>query len=269
MSVLKKTPWIQAKLSTLSAENLSSLLALMNSDAQISYVYSLYDNARFIPALEEETDVVIQNCIIEFERGKHPYTGFLIHTSSMCIFIAYHRFQDLALFEIDNTNKTFVKINEECDIEELRRIVEGDAGLDNAWVDKMKQVMDYDSTDQEVEIGTRLYVDGKLEVGDTGGSAGDIVVGHEIIIDDLQKIVDTNGDSFIPDPSGHLNEALVHYTSGYTWKKGYELKGFQVVAKSVFESNDFTYQTHIVYFVWNDTVGDDHYGEVYVRYYEQ
>lgn len=140
MSVLKKVPWIEGKLSKLSGDELSELVEQMNSSAQIGTIYSLYDQNRLIPVSPTET---IVNCIIEFERGKHPYTGFLIHNSDMCIFIAYHRYQDLALFEINPVTKTYVRINEECDINELRRLVEEDIGSPKRYfVNNIKAIGD-------------------------------------------------------------------------------------------------------------------------------
>lgn len=196
--------------------------------------------------------------------------GILAYTNSACFFLSYEQGKKLTIYDINPNARSYTKIKECLLISELRSTIddayEESGGGPDAWVEKMKDVMDYDSVENQVEVGTHLYVDGKLEVGDTGGSAGDIVVGHELIIDDLQKIVDTNGYPFIPSPSGHMNEVLTHVTTGYTWKKAYELKGFQVIAKSVFE-DEYVYQTGIVYFVWNDTDGE-HYGEVYVRYYE-
>jgi len=137
----------------------------------------------------------------------------------------------------------------------------GECSCDNAWVDSIKDKIVYDADNNEVQVGVHLYADGDFETG------GDIVCGRDLCIDSLQNIQDNNGDPFIPDASGHLNEALVHYTSGYTWKKGYDLAGFEVVRKSVFEGEGFVYQTHKVYFVWNDTAGEN-YGTVYIKYYE-
>jgi len=133
---------------------------------------------------------------------------------------------------------------------------------ESEWEKKLKDKVYYDEGQQEVVVDDVILCK-KNVIVDEGK---DIVVGHDMIIDSLQNIQDPNGYAFIPDPSGHLKEALAHTTSGYAWYKGYELKGFEVVKKSVFE-NSFVYQTHTVYFVWNDTQGD-HYGEVYVRYYE-
>lgn len=135
-------------------------------------------------------------------------------------------------------------------------------GTDNAWVNSIKDKLIYDEEENEIQVGVHLYADGDVETG------GDVVVGRDLIVDSLQNIQDPNGYPFIPNPSGHLKEALAHTTTGYAWYKGYELAGFKVVAKSVFEGEGFVYETHTVYFVWNDTTGD-HYGEVYIRYYEQ
>lgn len=147
----------------------------------------------------------------------------------------------------------------------------------NFEVDGKLSVNDETQFNDDVKVGTStsksdLVVEGNLEVneqddGHGGYVGGDIHVGHELVIDDLQKVVDPNGEAIIPDPSGYLRHALGHSSTGYTWYKGYELAGFEVVKKSVFEGEGYVYQTHKVYFVWNDTEGAD-YGTVYVRYYE-
>jgi len=203
MSVLKKVPYIQQIIGKLSAEQIAELLSEMNSTSEISNHYSLVNGDLFIPALEDDDDYLITACTVELERGKFPYTGFLLHfksTSEYCVLIAYHRFQDIKIISIDRPHNTFEVINEYCDIDELRRVVENDAGADNAWVDKMKEVLDYDEEDEEVEVGTDLFVDGDIKLNSS---------------DDFE--VDGNLYQLVPDSLGHAGKYLKAGTTGLMW----------------------------------------------------
>ena len=51
-------------------------------------------------------------------------TGILIYTNTMCALICYHKYQDLLLIKLNVTNHTYEKVNEYCDINELRRILD-------------------------------------------------------------------------------------------------------------------------------------------------
>lgn len=250
MSVIRKTPYIETLLNSMSMEDLALLKTVINSGG--GNVAATFGN---LP--------VANVSAVYFKLDdNNTKSGILIKNATMAGLICYHRFQDLLLYKLNLSNSTFEKVDEDCTIEELRRCLDDFSEKSgDTWVESMKEVMSYDSENTEVEIGTHLYVDGKIEIGDTGGTAGDLVVGHEIVIDDLQKIVDTNGDAFIPDPSGHLNEALVHTTTGYTWKKATEMAGIQVVAKATFEAEEFVPMTNIVYVVYDTD------GTCYVKYF--
>lgn len=124
MSVVRKTPFIEQFLGKLTADQLTSLLSTINSD-DTPIRYSLVDKNLFIPAYTEDA---IGPVTLELEKGKAPYNGFLIHVTNtesnvVCLFVGHHRFQDLMLVSIDVTHRNFTKIHEDCDINELRRVL--------------------------------------------------------------------------------------------------------------------------------------------------
>lgn len=259
MSVIRKQPYIEEVLNSIFAnsDNITNFGKVLNGTDTGNVFKTLVGSEKLTNA-----DKGVKAVNMELALG-NVKSGILCYNDNYCVLIAYHRFQDVAIFKLDIANCSFEKVNEECSIEELRRVYD-DLGSERAgdeWVETMKDKMVYDSEDNEIQVGTHLYVDGKLEIGDTGGSAGDLVVGHEIIIDDLQKIVNTNGDAFIPDPSGHLNEALVHTTTGYAWKKITDMGSIQLVAKAVFEGGEFVTHTNIIYVVYDTD------GSCYIKYY--
>lgn len=76
-------------------------------------------------------------------------SGLLMNTSNVCALIAYHRYQDLELYIIDKTTKTYVKSKEYLDINELRRVL----------MDVSFSATDLDSGD--AELGDVLVSDGQ------------------------------------------------------------------------------------------------------------
>jgi len=94
------------------------------------------------------------------------------------------------------------------------------------WEQKLKEHLVYDEENEEVQCGTDYYADGSVETG------ADVVVGRNLIIDDLTKFQNTNGDKLI-----------------------------ELVPKATFEGGEFVTHTGIIYVVYNTD------GTCYVRYY--
>jgi len=89
-------------------------------------------------------------------------------------------------------------------VEDVKEIAKANAGSgsggESEWEQQIKDKLIYNETDEQVECGTDLEVDGKVK------------------INNLQQITDTDGDPIIPDPTGHVGEVLYHTTTGYGWK---------------------------------------------------
>jgi len=95
-------------------------------------------------------------------------------------------------------------------IKDVKEICKQDSGSGSGCVCRAK----VDPNDDDIIIyneGFQVDNNGDATVG------RDLYVEDEIVIDTLQKIVDVNGDPFIPSSSGHLNQALIHKTTGEDW----------------------------------------------------
>ena len=165
MSVLRKKPYIEEAIEAMSENDIATLRAQLNSNTS-TLRFSILD----LPTVK-----TISAGTMDFCDGKPEKTGFLVLIpDTIAMFIAYHRFQDLAIFEIDTTNKSFKRINEYCDINELRRVIDDTVeATGDTWVDEMRSVMEKDQ-DNNVQISDGLYVAGDLQVN--GSISGDEIV---------------------------------------------------------------------------------------------
>ena len=109
MSTIRKKPFIETVVGSLSGDNLASLRYLIDTPTT-NTKYSL-------KSLPSEYGVYGAN--FEMNDGK-IYTSIFIYTSDYKVLIAHHRFQDVLLFQI--VDGEVVKVNEYCDINELRRV---------------------------------------------------------------------------------------------------------------------------------------------------
>lgn len=116
MSVINKTPYLEKVLAKLTDTNLATLKSVINGGTKPVFK-SLVDADHLLTAADKGVKLVNLQLSL-----KEPYkTGFLLFNDDVCVLIAYHRFQDLQLIEIDTTIMTYKVIKEYCDIEELRR----------------------------------------------------------------------------------------------------------------------------------------------------
>ena len=113
MSTIRKIPFIESVLSGLSKGLLNNLKAILDSNE--SNIELGFGN---LPTINTITPT---NFKLDVNNKK---SGILIYTSDICVLIAYHRFQDLQLFKLNVSNSTYEKVNEYCDINELRRILD-------------------------------------------------------------------------------------------------------------------------------------------------
>lgn len=115
MSVIRKQPYIESLLGSMSTANLKDLRTILNSGGDnVSLSFATLTNSY----KNKVTPVYFQ-----FEDNGLK-TGILIWTNSKCALICYHKYQDLLLIELNPTNHTYQKINEYCDINELRRVLD-------------------------------------------------------------------------------------------------------------------------------------------------
>ncbi len=111
MSVIRKYPYIEGVIDGLSKAQKESLLQIMNTPGNNV-------NADFKNMPQKGVTPVY------FKLDETNFkTGILIYTDAGCTLIAYHRFQDVLLLKLDVASATYERINEYCDINELRRIL--------------------------------------------------------------------------------------------------------------------------------------------------
>ena len=118
MSVIRETPYIEKVLATMSDSNLESLRTVLNSGG---------DNVNLsFATLTSSYQGKVTPVYFQFEDDGSVKTGILIWVAgkTTATLICYHRFQNLMLIELDTSAHTFKKINEYCDINELRRVLD-------------------------------------------------------------------------------------------------------------------------------------------------
>lgn len=238
MSTIRKTPYVETLINGLSSENKATLLGIVNGSG--SNVAASIGN---LPA----DDVKAVN--FEFPDGKLK-SALYVKTASHTALLCYNRFQDLLILEIDSNNN-INKIDEYCDIEELRTTLKDSAGGGTAWVERVSEVLDYDSDTNTLEDGANLYVDGMIKTDEivSATEVSEENVGFvefdpsdnhwhltNTTVDDTLTIASggelelaSGGDLGsnlqaeirsvvgVPDATGHLGKVLKHETTGNFW----------------------------------------------------
>lgn len=116
MSVIRKKPFIESVIESLTDEQKASLLSVMNGSENTV-------NASFTDLPEADVAPVL----FQLEPNNLK-TGILIQAETYDVLLAYHRFQDMQIYKLDLSKFTYEKINEYLDINELRRVLSGDVG---------------------------------------------------------------------------------------------------------------------------------------------
>ena len=180
MSVIRKVPYIENLLSLLSSSNLADLKDILNAGGdnvkldfttltdsyknKVTPVYFTFEDINLKTAILiwNEPDATAYDSSSEYDIGDYAIydnqvyvclnddtTGTWNATKwkrvSYCVLICYHRFQDLAIYELNTTTHNYLKINEYCDINELRRVV----------LDKLNEKSDA-NTYTKTEVNTLL-----------------------------------------------------------------------------------------------------------------
>lgn len=115
MSVIRKKPFIESVIGSLTDAQKGALLTILNSAGNnVSADFKHMPNKGITAVF--------------FKLDEQNYkNGILIYTDDYCVLIAYHRFQDLLMYKLDTAKFTFEKINEYLDINELRRVIDDES----------------------------------------------------------------------------------------------------------------------------------------------
>lgn len=121
MSVIRKKPFIEMVIDSLSPAMKDALAGVLNNQpATINRNSSFAD----MPSVNTVTAVYFKLDETNFKNG------ILIYNNSYCVLVAYHRFQDLLIYQLNVAAKQYTKINEYLDINELRRVLNDRVGKD-------------------------------------------------------------------------------------------------------------------------------------------
>ena len=202
MSVIRRIPFIEKVLNKMDSNEKAELHFIVNSSGQS--VNCGMDN------LPEKGVYPVY-----FQLGNNTFrTGILVYTDdhqdieeTQCILICYHRFQDLELFEINTTNKTYRKIYEYCSIEELRR------ALDDAIKSEVQSV----DGEKNVEFAKNVEIDGNLIVNSDIHLNGDFKKdGKTYSLDYRELHLSKNADGYVSTENFtyHVHIALEIDTNG-------------------------------------------------------
>lgn len=112
MSTIRKTPYIESAVALLSDEQKSALLTALNTATPVTTQSSFKSFTSGINAVI----FTLPNGVIK--------TGILINITGLELLIAFQtKEQTLELIALNSTNETYAKIDEYCDINELRRVL--------------------------------------------------------------------------------------------------------------------------------------------------
>ena len=112
MSVIRKYPFIDDVINKLSVDQKKTLLNVMNTAG---------NNVE--ASLLNMPEKGIKPVLFKLDEANIK-TGILIYLDDIPVtLIAYHRFQDVLLFELHPESTSYNKVNEYCDINELRRLL--------------------------------------------------------------------------------------------------------------------------------------------------
>lgn len=218
MSTIRKSPFIDGVLGLLNSTQLTTFKGILNGSG--TNVYKTLSQACAL-----SNGVYAVN--LQFDEQKLR-SGILIITATKQAFIAYHRYQDVELYEINKSAITYSRVNEYCDINELRRIVaEFDgSGSVSPWETAIKDHVVQNGNTTEIggncEIDGNLQVNSEISIGDSSSVAsstllnvhGDEQVHGEFIIDGVAHIQDPNGIPLFWVGTQAQFEALTEHTTG-------------------------------------------------------
>lgn len=137
MSVIREIPYIEKLLGSMSLSNLRDLKTILDTGG--NNVKLDFANLNAATYKNKVTPVYFQ-----FEDNSTK-SAILIWNNDYCSLICYHRFQDLLLIKLDTNKHTYEKINEYCDINELRRI------LDDSLETVGENILNIESSSGELE----------------------------------------------------------------------------------------------------------------------
>lgn len=166
MSTINKKPYIQSVLESLTQDNLTSLIGLVNG-GEGAQIFRSFINTSYNLTTDDEG---IKRIVLEAKD--EVYTGYLIFTDTYCVVVAYNGplSQKLKVLVLDYEADTYEIVDEELSIEEFRRLIEG--RTTNLIVQANDVVANPTLAGTE-DVLTGLQVDGtKYAVPQGGGSGG-------------------------------------------------------------------------------------------------
>lgn len=114
MSVIRKKPFIETVIDTLSLDLRNALKSVLDNNPE-----TINRNSSFADMPSKNTVTAVY-----FKLDEMNYkNGILIYNNSYCVLVAYHRFQDLLIYDLDVAKKQYRKVNEYLDINEFRRVL--------------------------------------------------------------------------------------------------------------------------------------------------
>lgn len=160
MSIFNKVPYIEAKIGDLSADALAELKELINTSSVNFPYYSLTDNENPLDIAESDT---CYGATIQLDKNLIR-TGFVLAFAGNdpIVFLTYNKYGNVHIYEINA--KDYKRIDEECSIEEVRRILAGGSG--GGGVDNIEgsDTIIFDLNEDDSKYQIRLDNDYKTKV---------------------------------------------------------------------------------------------------------
>ena len=122
MSKIQGKPFIQKVVETLTEEQTTALLGLVNgSDSTPAFRSLINPNSHITDADKNQVQYII------LEAWDKTYTGYLVYNTTYCVLVAYTpNTQELTIVNINLTNQTYKLVREPLSILELRFVLSGE-----------------------------------------------------------------------------------------------------------------------------------------------
>ena len=164
MSVLGKKPFVNKIIESLSTEQIVKLRKLIDNPTDLRTI-ALYGVDNLLS--ENDKGVHFVKCKLE-ELSLRIVQGFLCYADDdNCALFVFNNGSDIVEeYVIYPKVRKFERVYEYLNAEEFRRVLDDseEQGGSEAWSESMKDKMVFNSATNTVEIGTNLYVDGKISL---------------------------------------------------------------------------------------------------------
>ena len=120
MSKIQAKPYIEKVVATLSEEQKTSLLSLINGSNQTPAFRSLVNANNLITGADKGVSHIV------LETWNKTYTGYLLYNDTYCVLVAYsNNTQELNIVKINLANRTYNLVKEVLSILEFRVVLGG------------------------------------------------------------------------------------------------------------------------------------------------